>query len=519
MNITPTLLTDGYKIDHRRQLPKEITTIYNNFTPRKGRVAGINKVAVVGIQGYVRGTLANYWNMNFFERSLNAIREEFENEMTDYTLSSQMAKDIGVKHWEELHKLGHLPIVMKALPEGSLAPYKVPVLTMKNTHPDFAWFPQFIETDLSAMLWGQMTTATLAFEYFKTFTKWARRTGANTDFVPFQGHDFSYRGMFGREAAMLSGATHLMVGFKGTDNIPAIPWLRMYYDAKSTTDIIGCSIPATEHAVMCAGTSFYIKNNNGSWEKYGDAELEVFRRLITEVYPTGMVGIVSDTWNLWKVLTEYTVALKAEIMGRDGKLVFRPDSGNPVHILCGDIFSDDKAAQKGVVEILWDIFGGQLNDGGYRELDPHVGAIYGDSITLDRTEDICDKLAQKRFASTNWVGGIGSFSYQYVTRDTHGFAMKATHAATDEFSIDLFKDPITDDGTKKSAKGLIQVFNNRPDARPDELKYDGKDQITMIDQCTPEQEDAGLLVPVFKNGKILENVSLRTVRKRFLGQV
>lgn len=531
MYITPTLLTDGYKIDHRRQLPEELTLIYNNFTPRKGRIAGVDRVAVVGIQGYNKETLVDYWNENFFNRPIEAITEEFSKEMEDYTLSKKVASDIGVDHWRALHKLGYLPLCVKALPEGLLCPYRVPVLTMSNTLPEFAWLPQFLETDMSSQIWGQITSATMGYEYFKMLTKWAKRTGADTSFVPFQGHDFSYRGMFGREAAALSGAGHLMSGFVGTDNLPAIPWLRRYYNA---TGLIGCSVPATEHAVMCIGTGVFIEKNNGSWEKYGEAEFEVFKRLITEVYPEGIVSIVSDTWNIWKVLTEYMPKLKDIITKRNGKVVIRPDSGDPVDIICGTDYSKhfgyveidpSKAAHKGVVELLWNVFGGQQNDTGYRQLDPHIGVIYGDSITLERAEAICDRLAQKKFTSTNCVFGIGSFTYNYVTRDTHGFAMKATYAGmsvddgTSIQGIEVFKDPITDDGTKKSAKGLLQVYNNRPDTQGDELRYDGKDMITLVDQCTNAQEEGGLLKTVFLDGQVYNEVSLETIRKRLLSQI
>jgi nicotinamide phosphoribosyltransferase len=165
-----------------------------------------------------------------------------------------------------------------------------------------------------------------------------------------------------------------------------------------------------------------------------DDEIGTFRRLL-ETYPTGILSVVSDTWDLWKVCTEHVVTLKEEIMARDGKLVIRPDSGNPADILCGlntgpDMYHTKIAlypAYKGVIELLWDVFGGTINEQGYKVLDPHIGAIYGDSITIERAEEICKRLEDKGFASTNVVLGIGSFTYQYNTRDTFGFAMKATY--------------------------------------------------------------------------------------------
>lgn len=173
-------------------------------------------------------------------------------------------------------------------------------------------------------------------------------------------------------------------------------------------------------------------------------------------FPTGILSIVSDTFDLWKLIREYLPANKEVIMARDGKLVIRPDSGDPVDIICGvkwgisdkdsqyyresDLFEREGdgdvpslyihtfgakpvsvSERKGVIELLWDIFGGTINEQGFKVLDPHIGAIYGDSITLDRQVQIYKRLASKGFASTNIVLGVGSFTYQMNTRDTLGF--------------------------------------------------------------------------------------------------
>lgn len=167
----------------------------------------------------------------------------------------------------------------------------------------------------------------------------------------------------------------------------------------------------------------------------GIAEYQVFKRLLG-TYPTGILSVVSDTFDLFKVITEYLPRLKEEILSRDGKLVIRPDSGDPVDIICGlntnpkaleafkyydDVDEWDRHEFKGVVELLWEVFGGTVNEQGYKVLDSHIGVIYGDSITLERANEICRRLEEKGFASTNVVLGIGSFTYQYNTRDTFGF--------------------------------------------------------------------------------------------------
>lgn len=514
-NVTPTLLTDGYKIDHRRQYVKETNTVVANMTPRKSRVKGIDKVVVFDLQAYIISTLIDLWNTEFFQKDINEICTEFLQEMTEYTLNIKFAEDIGVEHWKALHKLGYLPLEIKALPEGTLCPIRVPFYTVKNTHKDFYWLTNYIETDMSAEVWGGVTSATSAYQYMKIFRHYAELTGGDLGFTSFQGHDFSYRGMFGRHAAQLSGAGHL-TSFYGTDTIPAIKFLKKYYGADAKKEIIGCSVFATEHAVMCVTTGFYIKKNKLTWERYGAAEFEVFKRLITEVYPTGIVSIVSDTWNLWKVLYEYMPKLKKEILARDGKLVIRPDSGDPVDILTGDrldtVYTSELATQeeltrrKGVIEALWDVFGGTETNKGYKLLDPHIGAIYGDAITTQRAIDICERLMAKGFASTNWVAGIGSYTYTFVTRDTFGMAQKSTYAEVDIdgeiVGIEIFKDPITDDGTKKSAKGLVAVFK------------DEEGNLYLKDQCTWEEERTGELQVVFRNSKLYNVQNIHQIRER-----
>jgi nicotinamide phosphoribosyltransferase len=237
-------------------------------------------------------------------------------------------------------------------------------------------------------------------------------------------------------------------------------------------------------------------------------EVETFRRLL-ETYPAGILSVVSDTWDLWKVCTEHVVTLKDEIMARDGKLVIRPDSGNPVDILCGSITPDmasyeDRHKQpqyKGVIELLWDVFGGTVNAQGYKVLDSHIGAIYGDSITIARADEICARLEAKGFASTNVVLGIGSFTYQYNTRDTFGFAMKATYVDVNGEGREIFKDPITDDGTKKSATGLLHVTK-------------ANNEYMLVDKVSWAEEDGGELQVIYHNGQFENQTTLTEIKNR-----
>jgi len=479
--MNPLLLTDGYKVDHRRQYPTGTTLVYSNWTPRKSRIDDVQEVVFFGLQYFIKKYILADFENYFFKQPKEKVVEEYSRRINNYLGENQ----VGIKHIEELHDLGYIPMVFKALPEGSAVPIRVPMFTMYNTKPEFFWLTNYFETLLSAVIWMPCTSATIAKQYRKVLDKFAAETSSVPEFVDWQGHDFSMRGMAGIDAGLSSSAGHLL-SFTGTDTIPAIDFLEQYYNANSNKELIGGSVAATEHSVMCMGTT--------------EGELATFRRLICEVYPKGILSIVSDTWDLWKVLTEYLPQLKQEITNREGKVVIRPDSGDPVDILCGNVNGKNEQEQKGVIELLWDCFGGTTNSKGFKELIPQIGAIYGDSITIERATQICERLKAKGFASTNVVLGIGSYTYQYNTRDTFGFAMKATYGEVNGEGREIFKDPITDDGTKKSAKGLMKI----------ELE-NGK--YKLVDQVNWQSEGTGELIEVFRDGKLLVDQNLSDIRK------
>lgn len=483
MIINPLNAIDFYKTDHRRQYPAGTTEVYANFTPRSSRIPGIKEVVFFGLQYFIADYLMNGWQ-RFFIGDKQRVCREYKRRM-DFSLGKD---SIEIAHIEALHDLGYLPLKIKALPEGSRVPVGVPLLTIVNTHPDFFWLTNYIETILSCYLWKPITSATIAFEYKKLLTQYAKKTGIALEGVNYQAHDFSFRGMSGFQDAIVSGAAHL-TSFYGTDCVAAIDFLEAYYQADAEKEMIGCSVPATEHSVMCMGTQ--------------ESEIETFRRLINDIYPTGFVSIVSDTWDFWKVITQYLPILKNEIMRRDGRVVIRPDSGDPVKIICGDPQADPGTPQyRGAVKCLWEIFGGTSQPGGgYSLLDSHIGLIYGDSITLERAEKIMQELAAKGFASGNVVFGVGSYTYQHVTRDTFGFAVKATSGIVNGQRRDIFKDPKTDSGIKKSAKGLLRIEQENG-------------SLVLHDQQTEEQEQQGLLECVFLNGKIQKKTSLAEIRSR-----
>jgi nicotinamide phosphoribosyltransferase len=492
--MNPLFLTDGYKTGHHQQYPKGTTLVYSNFTPRSNKYApkGCDQLVSFGQQMVVK-QIHEAFEKDFFSQPKDVVCGEMKRELSLY-----LNTDYDVSHFEALHDLGYLPIAVKSIEEGSLVPMRVPVLTIYNTHPDFYWITNYLETIISNLLWKPMTSATIAHTYRKVLTEWQEKTDAERAwFIDWQGHDFSMRGLDSIDATISSGLGHL-TSFSGSDSLPAIFGARKFYNEEG---FVAGSVNATEHSVMCAGSK--------------EDEVGTFRNLM-ETYPTGILSIVSDTWDLWKVCTEHIVTLKEEILARDGKVVIRPDSGDPVDIICGtedytrsklsyEDVKDMPAAHpsaKGVIELLWDVFGGTINEQGYKVLDSHIGAIYGDSITIERANEICSRLEAKGFASTNIVLGVGSFTYQFNTRDTFGFAMKATYVEVNGEGREIFKDPITDDGIKKSAKGLLRVAKNE----------DG--EITLFDQVNWYDESKGMLKTIYLNGQFENQTTLTEIRER-----
>lgn len=496
------LITDGYKTSHVQQYPKHTTKVVSNFTPRANKYApnGTGHVVVFGTQ-MVMKQIHEMFKKDFFDKPKDEVCGEIKKELSLY-----LNTDYDVSHFENLHDLGYLPIKVLSLPEGELAPIRVPVLMIWNTHPDFYWITNYLETVISNLLWKPMTSATIAREYRKVLQGWQEKTDINQSwFVDWQGHDFSMRGMDSVEAVVSSGLGHA-TSFLGSDSLPVIHGARKFYGEDGF--VIG-SVPATEHSVMSAGGK--------------EDEIETFRRLL-KIYPTGILSVVSDTWDLWKVCTEHVVTLKEEIMARDGKLVIRPDSGDPVDILCGSWEENrlpsgnyEKTPKsgpegKGVIELLWDAFGGTINEQGYKVLDTHIGAIYGDSITIERANEICKRLAAKGFASTNVVLGIGSYTYQLNTRDSFGFAMKATYveleetfsSSTETIGREIFKDPITDKGMKKSARGLIKVIKNGSG------EYELIDQVSWDDVFSEDNQ----LQLIYEDGEFHNIITLTEIRNK-----
>lgn len=479
--LNPMTLADGYKLDHRRQYPEGTEFVYSNWTPRGSRIEGINHVVFFGLQYFLEKYLGEEFD-KFFDAPEDEVVAKYTRRVNGYLGPNE----IGDEHIRALHRLGYLPLEFKALQEGTSVPLRVPMLTVENTLPEFFWVVNYIESLMSCVLWMPMTSATIAKRMRNLLDEWAVKTGSPKEFVDWQGHDFSFRGMAGVEAAVLSGMGHL-TQFTGTDTIPAIDAVEEYYDINSDGYLIGGSVAATEHSVMCAGGK--------------DDERETYARLLN-LYPTGILSVVSDTWDLWKVLTETVPSLHDEILARDGKLVIRPDSGNPADILCGDPRENiNRAKAEGVVETLWREFGGTITETGHKLLDSHIGVIYGDAINFERAQEILTRLEAKGFASANVVFGMGSYGYQYQTRDTFGFAMKATNVIINGVETPIFKAPVTDGGEKKSLTGRIAVLPNLETG-----------ELYAVENASAWALQRSLLTTVWKDGKFVNRVGFEEVR-------
>jgi nicotinamide phosphoribosyltransferase len=477
---------DGYKASHRQQYPSDTTLIYVNFTARGTKEPDVPGIIAFGMQYFVKEYLIRQWSEGFFKKPFYEVAKHYKRRLEYY-----LGQPVDVKHLEHLHNIGFLPLVVKAMPEGTLVPFRVPLLTLHNTDPQCFWLPGTLETLLSNVLWFSCTSATTAFLYRHTFEQFAADTCDNNEHVKRQGHDFSMRGLECPEASCLSGAAHLL-SFTGTDTIPAIDLLEEYYGANAEKELVGMSVPATEHSVMSLGSAYY-----------PGGEIEQIERLI-DLHSTGILLIVADTFDFWRVMTEYFPKLKDKIMSRNGKIVIRPDSGDVIKIICGDHEAAPHGPEwDGAIGRLWQIFGGTVNNKGYKVLDPHIGLTYGDSITRDLQREILTALMNDGFASSNVTFGIGATTYQNATRDLYGFAMKATYAETQsQGPLVIWKDPKTDSGIKRSAKGLLKVLRNNTG------------EMVCKEECSWREEDEGLLEVIYYNGKSYGEQTLTEIRQR-----
>jgi nicotinamide phosphoribosyltransferase len=532
--INSLYLTDGYKVGHKKMLAPGTIKLYGTWIPRGLKYApkGVNKIVSFG-QQLVWKWIHDEFEENFFMQRDGTNRDSALKFIKDMSL--YLGMEYNGKHFEELWDLGYLPIKVKALPEGIETDPNIPHMTFINTVDGFAWLTLYLETIVSNLAWKPAYAATIAKLYRRQAEEWVAKTDPdNMWLIDYMCHDFSARGLSGPHDMISVGLGHA-TSFRGSDTLVAIPAARYFYNEPEDEVIIN-SVNASEHSVST--TKIFTV---GEQQMIADW---------LEIFPKGILSIVSDTFDLWKLITEYLPANKEVIMARDGKLVIRPDSGDPVDIICGlniasSMWTKDitiKPEWKGVIELLWDIFGGTINKQGYKVLDPHIGCIYGDSITPERQIQIYERLAAKGFAATNIVLGVGSFTYQYTTRDWASMAAKGSWfevynecskpcdvcyrdlgycGQAHKQSYNIYKDPITDDGTKKSLKGLLAVHRfDELHGKCDQMGCDMNgcygicSNLEVKQECTPEEESKGLLQVIYENGKFYNQTSLTEIKNR-----
>lgn len=485
----PMLLIDFYKAVHAEMLPKNITKSVSYFTPRMSRVKRWDKVVMFGLQGFIKTYLIDYFNEEFFDKPFEEIIYEYKRIM-DASLGKDAYK---IDKIENLHKLGYLPIEIVALPEGTIVLMHVPMFGITNTHKDFAWLPQALESLVSAEMWHPMLAATVGKTYRDIVNYYYDLTC--DDSIPKSKAlgAFDFRGEECLESAVKAGAGWCL-SFLNTATVPTIPYLEKNYFCDCTKEDVAYGSPSTEHSVMCSNYAID-----------GD-EITLLRRLLTEIYPNTSFSAVLDSYDYWNVINNILPQLKTEIMNHNGCMLMRGDSGDCVEVVTKTVFK------------LWDEFGGTINSKGYKVLDPHVKAIYGDSITVQRCEEIYKILMENGFSCSNVALGVGSFSFQCIeedgflkpfTRDTFSSCIKATYCEIDGKPFPIFKNP-KDGGFKKSQKGCCRVYT-----RCDGSIY-YEDELTW-EQATDYEKRGNMLIPVFKDGELLKEQSLKEIRDRLHG--
>jgi len=454
--------TDSYKIGHWKQYPPGTSNIFSFFESRGGMFP---ETTFFGLQ---------YILKRHFEGVVVTMKDirEAKKYFKLHFGNTNLFNEAGWKRIVEVHG-GRLPLIIKAVKEGTTVPTKNVLITVESTDPEMRWLTNYAETILS-QVWYPMTVATQSRAMRILIEKYLEETGDPT-LYPFKMHDFGYRGSTSDESAGIGGAAHL-VSFKGTDNLSAVDLIIDYYHEQ----MAGFSIPASEHSTMT------------SWGR--DHEVDAYRNMLTE-FPVGLISVVSDSYDIFNACKNiWGKALKEEILGRDGILVVRPDSGDPVKVVLK------------VLKILGKAFGTTKNAKGYTMLHPKIRVIQGDGIDYDMLEKILKAMKKSGWSVDNIVFGSGGGLLQKVNRDTQKCAFKCSAALINGIWVDVKKDPITDHG-KESKAGRLVLVKIANENGSEEYK-------TMREE---DAETLGLpneLVSVFENGYLFLDQTFAEIRER-----
>ena len=498
----PMLLCDFYKVVHNALYPDGMNKLVSYLTPRMSRVKIFDFVICFVIQAFCREYLHDYFDENFFNRNKEEVVEEYDRYLR-YTIGEGC---YSTERIAALHDLGYLPIEIRTIPEGTKVPIKVPMIEISNTHPDFAWVTNAIESLMSCYLWHPMISANVGYIYRQIVNRWYSMTV--DDDVPRNTAlgDFSMRGQESLESAITSSAGFAL-SFLNTATVPCATFLENNYYCNVEKEPVIKGAASTEHSVMCS-----------NYAVDGD-EITMVKRLLKDIYYDTSFSMVSDSYDYWNMVENIIPSCREDIENHNGVFLVRPDSGDPANIVCGTcrFFGEGNTPEeKGTVEVLWEKFGGTVNSKGYKVLNKKIKVIYGDSITISRAEDIYSRLQVKGFAANNVTFGVGSFSQQCIelpngelqpfTRDTLSIAVKATYCEVNGKPIHIFKNPKTDSGHfKKSQKGCCIVY------------IDADGEIDYEDGHNWEDSRCGIMKTIFKDSQMMNESSLAEIRNRLHG--
>lgn len=447
------LNTDSYKCSQYNQYPPNTEYIYSYIESRGGKY---DEIVFFGLQAFIKeyfeGVVVTQEMIDEAEAIITAHGEPFNRKGWEYIL---------YQHG------GVLPIEIKAVPEGTVVPYKNVLATVVNTDPKCYWLTSYLETALLRAVWYPTTVATNSREIKKVIYDALERTGTPAD-IGFKLHDFGARGVSSLESAGIGGAAHL-VNFMGTDTVEALLFARRYYGA----DMAGFSVPAMEHSTVT------------SWGR--EHEVDSYRNMVKKNgKPGGIVSAVSDSYDIFNACKLWGTELKQDIIDSGATLVVRPDSGHPAAVVLQ------------CLQILDTCFGSIVNEKGFKVLN-NVRVLQGDGITIDSIKEILDWAIEYGFSADNIVFGQGGALLQIVNRDDQKFAMKCSAICVDGEWRDVYKDPITDKG-KQSKRGRLRLHNspNRGWVTTDIISEGLSD----------------ILETVFVDGKLVRFQSFDSIRER-----
>jgi nicotinamide phosphoribosyltransferase len=457
----PLILTDGYKPSHWLLYPEKLEKLQSYFESRTG--AKWNTTVFFGLQ-YI---LLRYFSGQVVTQERIDQADQF---YSSYFGSDKIFNRAG---WEYILKEhdGRLPVVIRALPEGTVVPVSTPMCVLENTDPNCAWLVNYLETVLVSAMWYPSTVATQSREIKKRIWSHVERSGGTLDHVSWMAHDFGMRGSTSVESASLGGAAHLL-SFFGSDNLVGDILLRNYYGGEG---LVSGSIPASEHSTVTT---------------WGAGNEDQFIKNALKNFPQGLLANVTDSYDPKAYITEVASQFKKEILSRNGKLVFRPDSGHPPKMSVDTLnwLEQTFCPKKGA----------STNEQGFKILPPQIGGIYGDGMNYESIDDLYTAITKAGWAAHNFAVGSGGGLLQNLNRDTQRFAFKANWAQIDGEERDVFKKP-SSDPTKNSKRGRLAVINRGG-------------QLVTVNESQADGKD--LLEVVFKYGEVVKLHTLEEIRAR-----